>query len=137
MYGLFSLAPQPYCLRKLLGSDSSWADYFFDLFVCESMSWRALEKCLISGWNALRCNSAIQVSAICKCKTKQTLKNHCDMSAVVTEVSFYSIIPWALKVQFLTLNQNLLWMGNLWTSYVQPSLLYGSKRFKQLAEVVR
>ena len=80
------------------------------------MSWHALEKYFISSCNILRCDSCIQVSTVCK--AKQALKPHCDMPAVVTEVVFYSM-PWVAKIQFLTLLQNLLWMCNLWASYMQ------------------
>lgn len=85
------------------------------------MSCHALEKYFISSWNILRCDSYIQVSTICK--VKQALKPHCDMPAVVTDISFYSTMPWVSKVQFLTLHQNLLWMCNLWASYIKSCKL--------------
>lgn len=80
------------------------------------MSWHALQKYWISRWNILRCDSCSQVFLQ---YSKQALKPHCDMPAVVTEVLFYSMMRWATKVHFLTWYQNLLWMCNLWASYMQ------------------
>lgn len=63
--------------------DSNWTDYFLD-FNLSINNCCALKKGIIANWIILRCDSCIQVSAICK--AKQALRAHCDMPAVVTEV---------------------------------------------------
>lgn len=102
LYGLFSLAPQPFA-----SWGKSWEVipsglifyFFFSLELFVSNNWHALERYLISDWNVLRCDRAIQVSAVWKRKTKQTLKT--QWSTWSRWGIFLLMIPWISEVYFL------------------------------------
>lgn len=121
LYGLFSLAPQPFAFwgKSWEVIPSGLIFYFFfslELFV--SNNWHALERYLISDWNVLRCGRAIQVSAVWKRKTKQTLKT--QWSTWSRWGIFLLMIPWISEVYFLIFC--IMQLHKIWASYVQPCL---------------
>lgn len=116
LYGLFLVAPQPFT-----SWENSWEvipsglSFLLDLFV--GNNWHTLESYLISAWNVLRCDRAIQVSAVWKCRTKQTLKTQWNTCCCHWGIFLLhdSLNLWGLFSDFW-----IMWLHKLWASYVQP-----------------
>lgn len=106
-------------LLLLEKTPGKWFQVGWFLFLLELLvgnNWHALERYLISDWNVLRCDRAIQVSAVWKCKTKQTLKTQWSTwSHWGIFLLHESLNLWGLFSDFC-----IMWLHKVWASYVQP-----------------